>query len=109
MSKKRKTYDNRFKAQVVMEVLKGERTVNEIASQYQVIPSNIKTWKKQFLANVEIVFDKDRATEGYKDQLREKRFQIDELYRQIGKLNDKLEFAKKKSIQAGIGFPEDDD
>ncbi len=46
MSKKRKSYSADFKAKLVLEVLEGEKTINEIASSYEVLPSSLKQWKK---------------------------------------------------------------
>ncbi len=54
MSTKRKTYNADFKAKLVLEVLEGEKTINEIASSYEIIPKNLINWKKQFLENNEI-------------------------------------------------------
>jgi len=48
MSTKRKTYNADFKAKLVLEVLEGEKAINEIASKYEVLPVNLKNWKKQF-------------------------------------------------------------
>ncbi len=49
MSTKRKTYNAEFKAKVVLEVLEAEQTINEIASKYELLPANVKNWKKMFL------------------------------------------------------------
>ncbi len=58
MSTKRKTYSADFKAKVVLEVLEGEQTINEIASKYELLPANVKNWKKMFLENMSLAFDK---------------------------------------------------
>lgn len=58
MRVKWKTYSADFKAKLVLEVLNGEKTINEISSAYEVIPNNIKNWKKQFLENMSLAFDK---------------------------------------------------
>jgi len=42
MSKKRKSYSANFKAKLVLEVLEGEKTINEIASQYEVLSASLK-------------------------------------------------------------------
>jgi len=52
MSTKRKTYSADFKAKLVLESLEGDKTINEIASKYEIIPKNLTNWKKQFLDNV---------------------------------------------------------
>ena len=58
MSKKRTTYSAEFKAKTVLEILEGEKTLNEIASQYSLLPKNLQNWKKQFLENAFLAFDK---------------------------------------------------
>ena len=47
MSKKRTTYSAEFKVKVVLEVLKGEKTLNQISQEYNILPKNIINWKKQ--------------------------------------------------------------
>jgi len=44
--KKRKTYDDQFKARVALEAVKGERTISEIAAQFEVHPNQIMKWKR---------------------------------------------------------------
>jgi len=45
--KKRKTYDDQFKARVALEAVKGEKTISEIAAQFEVHPNQIMKWKRQ--------------------------------------------------------------
>ena len=97
MSKRQiKKYDTGFKVRIVLEALKEELTINELAAKYDVIPANIRNWKQDFLANAELVFDKEKAVAQYKEQLGEKSRQIDELHRQLGKTTTQLEWCKKK-------------
>ena len=56
MAGKRKQHTAAFKAQVALAALKGDRTVNELASQFGVHPTLIHGWKKQLLAGAEQVF-----------------------------------------------------
>jgi transposase-like protein len=56
MAGKRKHHTAAFKAQVALAALKGDRAVNELASQYGVHPTLIHAWKKQFLAGADQVF-----------------------------------------------------
>ena len=110
MSKKKvKRFPAEFKARVVLEALKGEQTLNQIASNFRVDPRIIQYWKREFLQNMELVFDKEKAVSEYKEQLKDKERQIDDLYRQNGKLNVLLEWAKKKSKEYGLPYPQGDD
>lgn len=52
MSRKRTTYSADFKAKIVLEVIEGEKTLNEIASKYDLLPKNVQNWKKQFLGHL---------------------------------------------------------
>jgi len=45
----RKRYDASFKAKVALELVKGLKTVNEVAAEYGVHPNMILKWKKQLL------------------------------------------------------------
>ena len=56
MAGKRKQHTAAFKAQVALAALKGDRTVNELASQFSVHPTLIHGWKKQLLTGAEAVF-----------------------------------------------------
>ena len=56
MTVKRKQHTATFKAQVALAAVKGDRTVNELASHFGVHPTLIHGWKKQLLAGAETVF-----------------------------------------------------
>ena len=91
MAGKRKQHTGAFKAQVTLATLKGDKTVNELASQYGVHPTLIHGWKKQLLAGADQVFGtSSKATAA--DAEAEKA----ELFEQIGRLKMELEWLKKK-------------
>jgi putative transposase len=82
----RKRYDNKFKARVVLEALKNNRTIAEIASEYGVHANQITKWKKQVLDELPGIFSNKRE----KTQQDNLALQ-DELYRQIGQLKVELD------------------
>jgi len=47
--KGRRTYSGSFKFKVVMELLKGEKPLVELAQKYEIHPNQIKNWKSVFL------------------------------------------------------------
>ena len=96
MTTKRKKYSQQFKFKVALEAAKELKTINEIASAYDVHPTQVKSWKKQLLTEGAIVFGQSAV-----HQLREQETREVELYEQIGRLKMELEWLKKKSTQFG--------
>ena len=92
--KKRKVYDDNFKARVALEAIKGEKTISEIAGKFEVHPNQIVKWKKQLLENVSSLFSRKKDPE-----IEDLRSLNEELYKKIGKQNIELEFLKKKYKQ----------
>ena len=77
-----KQYSPEFKLKVVLEVLKEEETVSQIASKYEIVPKNIQNWKKQFLDNAELAFNKEQVIKVYKEDVDKKQLEIEELYKE---------------------------
>jgi len=92
MARQRKQYTGAFKAKLALEAIKGQRTVQELATAHGVHPNQITTWKKQLLASAEDIFSGARERREASDE-QEK----DELYRQVGKLQVELDWLQKKS------------
>jgi len=98
MSIKRKTYSADFKAKLVLEVLEGEKTINEIASAYEIIPNNLKNWKKQFLENMSLAFDKSSVVKEYKEEIETLQKDKDELAKKVGNLTIEKDFLEGKLV-----------
>ena len=92
---KRKTFTASQKAAIVLEALKEEKTVAQIASENGVHPNQIHKWKKQALENFQQLFEDDRKGEKALAAIYDK--QVNELYSEIGKLSTQLSWLKKKS------------
>lgn len=88
----RKSFDDAFKVKVVLEALKETMTTNELASKYAVHPTQINTWKKQFLENSTQVFSGNNQDRQELEQMRSER---DRLVHQIGEQAVDIEFLKK--------------
>jgi len=97
MSKQRNHLTPEQKAKIVLEVLREDSTVNEIASKYEVSPQLISRWKMEFIENMPIVFDK-KATAVEKLK-KEHEAEKEALINQIGRLSIDVEWLKKKQLQ----------
>ena len=96
MSVKRKSYNADFKAKLVLEVLEGEKTVNEIASAYGVLPLSLRNWKKQFLENMSLAFDKSTVVKEYKDEIETLQHEKDAIAKKLGETIVEKDFLVEK-------------
>jgi len=88
----RRRHTAAFKAKVVLEAIRADRSVNELAGLYRVHPSQIAHWKKRAVEGLAELFADGRA----KARDGEDAVQA-ELYQQIGRMKVELDFLKKKS------------
>ncbi len=69
MSRKDTNYSADFKAKVVLELLGSGQTLNEVASKYKLLPKNLQNWKRQFVKNMSLAFDKTSVVNEYKSEI----------------------------------------
>ena len=96
MSTKRKTYSADFKSKLVLQVLEGEKTLNEISSQYGILPKNLQNWKKQFLENMSLAFDKSTVVKEYKNEIEILQKDKDSIAKKLGETIVEKEFLEGK-------------
>jgi putative transposase len=91
----KKQYTAKQKAQVVLEILKEEKAISQIASEHGIHPNQLYKWKAQALEGLPKVFEDgskaDKAQQAAHAQ------EISELYEQIGRLSTQIAWLKKKS------------
>jgi len=86
----RRRFTAEFKGRVAREALKEDKTIAELATEYDVHPNQISKWKKQLLDALPDVFsDRPQRDRDREEQLK------DRLYRQIGQLQVELDWLKK--------------
>lgn len=92
MKNKRHNHSAAFKAKAALSAIKGDKTIAELASEYEVHPTQITQWKKKLLESMPDIFSRSRQRDKQdQDELTE------HLYQQIGQLKVELDWLKKKS------------
>ena len=91
----KKHYTPTFKAQLVLEALKEEKLLTQIASEHRVHPTQLRKWKAQVLEGLPQVFAGERKAQ--RAEAAEHERQLAELYAEIGRLTTQLAWLKKKS------------
>ena len=89
---KRRKFTSEFKAKVAIEAIKGQRTVNELAQEFEVHPNQIAVWKKQLLGSASGVFRRGKDLDAER-----KASECDRLYCKVGQLQVENDWLKKKT------------
>lgn len=90
MSRIRRTFSKEFKSKVVLESLKEKDTIEVLAKKYELLPTQISSWKAEAIRNMSQVFSKE------KEESKDKNISTEKLYARIGELSLENEFLKKK-------------
>jgi transposase-like protein len=89
----RRKFTPEFKAKVCLEAIKEQQSIESLSKKYELHPTQINTWKKEFVKSSSVVFEKENQSSGDdKDQL------VQALYAQIGELKVANDFLKKKLL-----------
>ena len=97
MSKKRRTWTPEEKATIVLEILREENTLAEIAKKHEVSQQLLSRWKTEFIANMSAVFNKKNEDVDKLKQEHEDEKEL--LVKKIGELTLDVDWLKKKQIQ----------
>ncbi len=93
--RKRRNHSSAFKAKVALSAMKGDRTIAEIAQQYEVHPNQVADWKRQLLENATAVFDGKGAAGKVEPDLRV-------LHAKIGQQALEIDFLSGALTKAGM-------
>ncbi len=86
MSRQRRNFSAKFKSDLVIELLRGEKDINTLATENNIQPNLLRNWKKEFLDKASVVFDGKRE-----DNLKEKA----EYAKKVGHLTMQVDWLKK--------------
>ncbi len=92
MSRKRRNFSAKFKSDLVIELLKGEKDLNTLATENNIQPNLLRNWKREFLNNASAMFDDKRE-----EKLVEERKEKAEYAKKVGQLTMQVDWLKKKS------------
>jgi transposase-like protein len=91
MTKKRRNFSSKFKAQIALDAVRGMKTLAELATEHKVHPNQISIWKKQLLAQAEDLFERGKsASEKSEEEI------AAPLYEEIGRLKMDIKWLEKK-------------
>jgi len=90
----RKKYTPQFKAKVVQEILREERSISQISSEYSVHPTQLRKWRRQALEGLPGLFQQEHT--GKDDEIKKLEAEQERLYAEIGRLTTQLNWLKKK-------------
>lgn len=93
MSVHRKRYSGEEKTRVAIEAMKGQKTLNELAAEYGVHPSQITQWKKQALEEISTGFSGGWARRERTDEAL-----VAALYQEIGQLKMEMDWLKQSQV-----------
>lgn len=96
MSRQRRNFSAKFKSALVLELLKGEKDLNTLATENGIQPNLLRNWKKEFLDNASVVFN-DKREEKLKEKLDEERKEKEAYAKKVGQLTMQVDWLKKKS------------
>jgi len=102
MSRKRTTYSTELKTKLVLELLQGEKTLNEIASKNNITPKNLQNWKAIFLDNAEMAMEPSKVVKEFKDENSKLQEQIDEYAKTVGQLTVENNWMRGKLKSSGL-------
>lgn len=87
----RKSFTKEFRAKVALAAIQGDKTIAELASEFDVHPSQITSWKKTAIKNMDSLFQRKKSAESKKQEKL-----IDSLYKKIGSIQMENDWFKKK-------------
>jgi transposase len=103
MKRKKRHLSAEFKARIATEALKGIRSVNDIAQENDIAPSQVSQWKKELESRMVELFESSNTTKKELKKLEVKEAQME---RKVGQLVLEKDFLLKKCEQLGIDVSE---
>lgn len=94
MSRTRRKFSSQFKADLCVELLKGEKDLNSLASENSLLPNLLRNWKKDFLEKCSKAFD-DTSENYWKEKYLAEHREKEDYARKVGQLAMQVDWLKK--------------
>lgn len=94
--RKKRTFTPEYKAKIVIELLREEKQISEIASREEISRTQLQNWKKEFLENAVLVFSQSKMERQAKSEVKAAEEEKEILERKVGQLTVEVDFLKKK-------------
>lgn len=91
-TRRRRSFSAEMKSRIALEAIKGQKTIQEVASHYGVHPNQVTNWKRQAVEGMATLFADRRSRPDESEEALKA-----ELYQQIGQLQVELDWLKKRS------------
>lgn len=103
MSRQRRNFSAKFKSDLVIELLKGEKDLNTLAIENDIQPNLLRNWKKEFLDKAFVVFD-DKREDNLKEKLAQERKEKAKYAKKVGQLTMQVDWLKKSGEICGPDY-----
>lgn len=96
---KKRSYSPEYKAKLVIEMLREEQHISEIAAREGISRTQLQNWKKEFLDNTALVFSQSKVEKEQRAERKEAEEREEALMKKVGQLSIEVDFLKKKYRQ----------
>ena len=102
-------YTAQYKTKIVLEILRGEKELGEIAAENNLNPNMVRNWKREFLENASAAFEDPRKAENEaKKKAEAQRKEVAQMLKTIGQLTLERNFLQDCFRRTGEDIPEFD-
>ena len=95
---KKRNFSSEFKVKLVLELLREERTLGELAAEYELNPNQIATWRREFLERAPVLFEEPKTLKLRQKAENDAAAEKDRLLKTIGQLTMERDFLQ--AVQA---------
>ena len=95
----RRQYTAEFKTKIVLEIIREEKQLGELAAEHGLSPNQLRNWKREFIENAAKVFSESKQEKALRAKERAMDEERNELMAKVGQLTIEVDWLKKKSRQ----------